>query len=179
MSQVLARRYAKAFVQVAQESDSPHISLDQFLALSSEILAHPQFLELLGRVTTSVEERVGLLTPLLQAIGAKPEVSSFLRVLAQNGRLGILSGVATAVRDLANKAAGIQVVQVQSAATLTKAEQQRLQNTLSETLKSQVQLQVAEQPELLGGLLIQIGSTVYDGSLRGRMNRLRSELTKE
>lgn len=179
MSQVLARRYAKAFVQVTRESDEPQISVEQFLSLSSEILAQPRFLELLARVTTSTEERLNLLTPLLQAMAATSSVSSFMRVLAHNGRLGLLAAVAAAVRELANQAAGIQVVQIQSAAALNKAEQQRLQTTLSTALKSQVQLHMAEQPELLGGLRIQIGSTVYDGSLRGRMNRLRTELTKE
>lgn len=104
-------------------------------------------------------------------------VGNFLGVLNQNNRLDLVRAVAAAYRDLLDKRAGRTRVTVRSAVPLTDEQQAELRRTLSGALHKDPVLDLRTDPDLLGGMVVQVGDKVYDTSVRSRLDALRSQLT--
>jgi F-type H+-transporting ATPase subunit delta len=94
-------------------------------------------------------------------------------------RIGFLPEIADAFAMLADQSRGTKQVAVTSAAALNHAEQERVRARLRELLKRDVEITFQTEPRLLGGLQIRIGSTLYDSSVRSRLNTMQTILTKE
>jgi F-type H+-transporting ATPase subunit delta len=103
-------------------------------------------------------------------------VCNFVGVLNKNGRLALLPEIQRAYQALQDKAAGRVRVTVKSAVPLGEPQQQALVSKLTATLKQQPVLNLVVDPELLGGLIVQIGDRVLDTSVRTRIQSLRSQL---
>lgn len=99
-----------------------------------------------------------------------------LTVLTKNNRLNLLAGIAAAYRQLLDDRAGRVRVKVIAASPLSEAQQSALTSTLTTMLKQQPVLAVRVDPELLGGMIVQIGDRVIDTSVRTRLNNLRTQL---
>jgi F-type H+-transporting ATPase subunit delta len=97
-------------------------------------------------------------------------------VLAHNGRLDLFAGIAAAYHDLIDKRSGRVRVKVTAAAALSETQRAALSSTLAELLKQQPMLQVRVDPELLGGMIVQVGDRVIDTSVRTRLHTLRTLL---
>jgi F-type H+-transporting ATPase subunit delta len=104
-------------------------------------------------------------------------VRNFIGVLNQNNRLDLLKGVAAAYRDLLDRQAGRVRVLVRSAAPLADDQQRELREILTASLRKEPVLDLRTDPDLLGGMVVQIGDKVYDGSVRTRLEALRTQLT--
>jgi F-type H+-transporting ATPase subunit delta len=117
--------------------------------------------------------------PILEA-SLKDTVSPLLRkfvgVLNQNNRLDLLPAIASAYREALDERAGRVRVWVRSAAPLGDSERDDLRRTLAQSLGKEPILAIRVDPELLGGLLIQVGDRVYDSSVRSRLDALRTQL---
>ncbi|MCE9563713.1 MAG: ATP synthase F1 subunit delta [Planctomycetes bacterium] len=99
-----------------------------------------------------------------------------LTVLTKNNRLNLLAGIAAAYRQLLEERAGRVRVKVTSAVALTDAQKSALTSTLTAQMKQQPVLVLRVDPELLGGMIVQIGDRVIDTSIRTRLNTLRTLL---
>lgn len=103
-------------------------------------------------------------------------IQGLLDVLTRNGRLDLLRGIDAAYRQLLDQRAGRVPVRVTSAVELTEPQRAALTQTLSEVMTQQPLLQVKVDPDLLGGLVVQIGDRVIDTSVRTRLRSLRNRL---
>jgi F-type H+-transporting ATPase subunit delta len=117
--------------------------------------------------------------PVLAALhgSVSPLLGNFLGVLNQNNRLDLLRPIAAAYRDLLDKRAGRVRVVVRSAVPLSDEQQDDLRRTLADSLHKEPVLNLTTDPDLLGGLVVQVGDTVYDTSVRSRLEALRTQLT--
>ena len=119
----------------------------------------------------------------LEAILARTQTSkvaaNFLRVLVTNYRMGLLGEIGTAFLKIANDRLGIVQVKVFSATNLSEPQQQALRNRFHEVTGKQVDMEFRLDGDLLGGVLAQIQSTVYDGSVRGHLERIREQLMEK
>lgn len=171
----LARRYAGALFQAAKDSGAVD-------GIESD----------LGMVTYSLEQVPQLQDvmthPLIPAARKKQIVSSifkgkvqditldFLFLLVDKQREEIIGDVETEYVNLANEFHNIQTVQVTSAVPLTDDEKAQLRDKLGQFTGKTVELQLAESPDLIGGVIVQIGDTIIDGSVRGNLTALREKL---
>jgi len=101
---------------------------------------------------------------------------NFLRVLLSNYRMPLLEEAVQAYRKIANDRLGIAQVTISSASDLSEAERESVAARFNKLTGKQVELEFRIDRELLGGILAQIGSTVYDGSVRGNLARIREQL---
>lgn len=175
--QPVARVYAEALLEIARERG-------QIDAIGTEL---QEFAEL---VSLDAEIRNCLETPVLEPAMQKqvlsralegqvqPVLVDFLCLLIDRGRIGVLGEVAGAYRELADQAAGRQRVQAVSAEPLDAPMQERLLNVLHRRLQRECVLETSVQPDLLGGLTLSIGDTIYDGSLRNRLQRVRHAMMR-
>lgn len=170
----LARRYAEAFIEAAGDS-------------------LPDAREALGTCGTLLAETSGamwmLIDPSLSADSREqivsrtfegrclPVVTGLLKTLARHGRLSILTSVLRQLDVVLGLRSGKVEVIVRTAVPLEVDSREELTQTLSQLCKGSPALQEQVDPSLLGGLIVQVGDTVYDGSIRGRLADLADKMT--
>lgn len=103
-------------------------------------------------------------------------LSNFIGVLNKNGRLDLISEIHTAYQSLQDDSMGRVRVQVKTAVPLGDEQQQALASTLAAALKKQPVLNLQVDPDLLGGVVVQVGDRVIDTSVRTRIQTLRAQL---
>jgi len=122
-------------------------------------------------------QKVGFLDTLNQKLRLRMELRNLLAVLIDNGRIGHVSAVAEAYRRLLQQQLGIRQAEVVTARELTAEERTSLAAEIGKLAGTRVEASYKLDPTILGGTIVRIGSTVYDGSVRGRLDRLKAALT--
>lgn len=179
MNGPLARRYATALADVAIEqnqADTIKAGLASFVQAFGESEDLRNFLETPGldprtkrRAIEKIAERMEL-----------PEaVRNFLWIIVDHRRTEILREVETAFHEELNERLGIAEAEVISARPLNDSEKQELLAALEQRTGKKIEAQFREDKELLGGAVVRVGSTVYDGSVREQLSRLREQLDME
>jgi F-type H+-transporting ATPase subunit delta len=104
-------------------------------------------------------------------------VSSFLGVLLENGRISLLDRVALVVADFVRARLGREIATIETPVPLSDDESDRLVHRLGAKLGVTLIPKVEMKPELIGGLRVRVGDTMYDASVAGNLAGLRDELT--
>jgi len=174
----VARRYAQALFELLDVSsiEPTRVALtglgqaiEDSVALR-HVVASPSF---------GSEEKIAVLAELGSRLGCPPVGKTFLAQLVKKNRVGFLPEIAEAFARLADASKGTLQITVSSAAATSPAEQDRISTRLREMLKRQVEVTFQTDPNHLAGLQIRLGSTVVDSTVRGRLQAMRSLLTKE
>jgi F-type H+-transporting ATPase subunit delta len=168
--------YAEALLGVAARDGRAEEVGDELDALVTGVLdKHPRVAAFLDSPAVSRRTRGPVLAAALGET-ASPVVRNFLGVLNQNNRLDLLRAVAAAYHDLLDKRAGRVRVTVRSAAPLTDDQQRELRESLAVSLGREPVLDLRTDPDLLGGMVVQVGDKVYDSSVRTRLAAFRTQL---
>jgi len=174
---IFASRYARAFAESIAEKklDPAQVSgqLDDFAYAWKE---SPELRLVFENPVFPAVQKVAVLDKLNEKIGLSPLVRNFLAVLIDHDRIGAFEEVVTEYRREMDRRQGIVEVSVVAARQLGDEERKSLEATVGELAGGRVKATYREDPELLGGVIVTIGSTVYDGSVRGRLDRLKDEL---
>jgi F-type H+-transporting ATPase subunit delta len=120
--------------------------------------------------------KLGVLKAIAGRMGCSHVTLNFLQVLMSHYRLPLLDEVIQAFRNIAYARLGIVRVNISSATALSPEEKQLLQARFNQLTHMQSELEFHLNGQLIGGLVAQIGSTVYDGSVRGSLDRMRDQL---
>ncbi|MFQ5730646.1 MAG: ATP synthase F1 subunit delta [Planctomycetaceae bacterium] len=170
----VARVYAEAFLDAfAEEAQA---GLDEFASFASDVLAaNPEFESILLSPHIGRDEKLGMIERVVAPFGSET-FTSFLRVLARHDRLDLLPMILQEAGIQQERRDGKQRVQVRSAVSLSEETLQSIRDQLDQTLPFEPVLVPSVDESLLGGIVIQIGDTVFDSSLRNRMQQLRTRL---
>ena len=173
-----ATRYARALLDVAiQESDPAKIERD----LSSFVTMVESSAELKRALLSPrvpPDRRRSLVTALLEQSGAELPLVKLLGMLADRSRLDLLHDLLDVYRERQLAHQNIVKGTVTSAAPIAPEHVAALERSLSGATGKQVQLDVALDPALIGGVVTRIGSTVYDGSIRTQLARMKQQLVE-
>jgi len=169
-----ARRYAEAAFQVAMRDDTLETWRSD-LDTAASVAADERALTVLANPSVPAERRSAMLTQLLGGRISQP-VQNLIQLLLRRGRIEELPRVAAEFRRLDDERQGITHATATTAATLTPDEVQALTTRLEETTGGRIALDVQVDPSLLGGLIVRVGDRLIDGSVRGRLERLRNRL---
>jgi len=182
----LAARYARAFADVVMEQSGGPTSRGNKLDLAkvqqqlddfAEALAGSgELREALTNPAISLETRIAVLDAVAHRMSIGSKVRNFLAVLTDHGRLSALGEILTQYRLEINRRSSISEAEVVSARRLEERERAELENNAAELAGTAVHATFREDESLIGGAIVRIGSKVYDGSVRGRLNRLRERL---
>jgi len=177
MAIAIASRYARALADVVGRSGEYSAALRGLEDFAATYGESADLRELFETPAVTLAEKGKVLDALVKRLAVTPVAGNFLRVLAANYRMGLIREVAQAFRNVANDRLGIVEVRISSAHALSEAERKSLSARFRELTHHEVQLEFRLEPELLGGIRAQIGSTVYDGSVRGQLQRIGRRLT--
>jgi F-type H+-transporting ATPase subunit delta len=173
----LARRYARALVDVAQAS-GPQAMLelrDELQAFAPQLQSHEGLRRALEHPALPAEQKKRVVLALAESAGATPLLRKLVELLAARNRLQLLPDVAGAYAELASAAQGIVTAEVVSATPLPDAQKQALVAALGGG-GGGVELRTEVDPALVGGLVVRLAGRTYDGSVRARLAALRQRL---
>lgn len=172
--QYLGTVYAKALLGAAEKAGQVDRVLEELESLQNDVFKKLPTLRLtLSSPRVSQEEKVALLE---KAFAGKMSglLLNFLKVATHHDRLNALPEVLQSYRKLYNESQGRLEVTVKAAYPLSNPLRERIATKLGEVLKKKVSLNVEVDPELLGGLVVRIGDTLYDGSLAAQLQRMKT-----
>jgi F-type H+-transporting ATPase subunit delta len=170
----IARPYAEAAFEVARSDGSLDAWADG-LTLLGAIVEDPQLGEQIGNPKATAAQ----LRDLIFAVageGLSLHLQNLVRLLAVNRRLIVLPDIARLFAQMKTAHEGLRHVQVTSAFAVSDADRDALAERLKAYFGGDVELTVAEDPNLIGGIKVRAGDIVIDGSLRGRLERLSNDL---
>ncbi|MCA9114945.1 MAG: ATP synthase F1 subunit delta [Planctomycetaceae bacterium] len=174
-AQQIARVYADAFLDSAASSGVENV-LEEFTSFQDEVIQpNPEFWVLLTEGVLSVDERLALIDRAIAPV-ASEHFASFLKVLTRHGRMDLLPLILQEAHIRYELRTGRQRVTVTSAVPLSDEQQEQVRGRIRESFEFEPILEPRVDATVLGGLIVQIGDTVYDGSLRTRMKQLRNRL---
>ena len=171
----IARPYAKAAFEYARDANELG-RWSQGFALASRVAADPRIAELIKNPELTAADHASLITDVAGA-SLSPAQANFIKVLAQNHRLLILPEIVAHFEQLRSQIEHTVDVEVVSAVALDAAQAEKLKQALDKRLNARVRMKNSVDSSLLGGAVIRAGDLVIDGSLKGRLERLRTELT--
>ncbi|MFP2901905.1 ATP synthase F1 subunit delta [Corallococcus sp. 4LFB] len=174
----IARRYARAILDVAAEGNRTDAVAEQLNAFAAVVGQSPDLSDVLLNPAYSRAQRNSVVEALLKAMPspAEPALANALRLLVDRSRLGYLPDIARLYRDMADARAGRVRGQVTSAAPLSPDAVSRLQQSLQQLTQRNVVLETKVDPSVLGGVAAQVGGTLYDGTLRTQLEEMRRQL---
>jgi len=170
----LGHVYGQALLGAAEKAGVTEQVMSELDSLVDDVLERlPNLRDLLSAPKVPVEDKERILQKILA--GASPVLVQGLRVMARHGRLDCVRDVRLAFRKLLNELRGRVEVVVRVAAAVSDAELQQIAARLREMLKKDVVLKVEVRPEILGGIIVKVGDTLYDGSIVAKLDQMRSK----
>src|SRR5438876_2947127 len=174
--QHLGTVYAKALLGAAEKMGQADHVVEELEAIVSDVLNKlPQLDALLKTPRLTHEERLPILD---RAFGGRlsPTTLTFLKVVSRHGRLDCLRAIARSARKQLNVARGRVEVHVETAHPLSSPVRERIISRLQELLRREVVISASVNDELLGGLVVRVGDTVYDASVAASL-KLMAQVT--
>jgi F-type H+-transporting ATPase subunit delta len=175
-SQTVARRYASALADVVIEQGESELVKVELSLWAKMILENPALLEAFSNPTIGYEHKRNILNELITRIKVRPTTANFLRTLLRNQRLAELPQVNAKLGQILDERAGVLSAEILSARPVSDSAKSLLEEKLGELTGRKPRLTYRTDESLLGGIVTRIGSTIYDGSVRDQLRRLREEL---
>ena len=173
-----ATRYAKALLDVAiQESDPARIETD-LAAVLAVMNEHAEMRRAMLSPAILQGVRVNVVRALTDHLGMQPPAAKLLALLAARGRLELLPDLVDVYRQRLLMHRNIVRATINTAAPLSAEKVEALAKSLGALTGKQMQLDVDVDPALIGGVVAKIGSTVYDGSIRTQLQRMKKQLVE-
>ncbi|MEO8425413.1 MAG: ATP synthase F1 subunit delta [Actinomycetota bacterium] len=172
--QSAARRYAEAAFEVAVRDDAVDAWRSE-LDLAAAIVADERVGRTLANPSIPLETRIATAETIFGKIVGRP-VLNLIGLMLRRGRIEELPRVAAEFRRLDDQRQGITRATATSALALTPGDVTALSERLEQSTGGRVELDTQVDPNLLGGLVVQVGDRLIDGSVRSRLERLRNQL---
>jgi F-type H+-transporting ATPase subunit delta len=172
-------RYARALAEVAFEENNEDRVVEDLRMFSAIFSKHSELYEVFDSPAIPRDEKEKLLDALLAEHPVTPAASNFLRVLLERNRIHWIRSILDLVIELVNKRRGIVSARIVTAAPLDRDGIGRIEKRLGNiTGKTVVAAAVETDENLLGGMVVSVGNTVYDGSVRTRLEEMKRRLAE-
>jgi F-type H+-transporting ATPase subunit delta len=172
----LAGRYASALFDLARDQRQIESVGNSLEALGQALVDSKEFNELVASPLVSREEAGRAFAALAPQLGLDPITTNFLGVIARNGRKGELRNVIRAFRRLAAEHRGETTAEVVTARPLNDDQLTHLREQLRVRAGRDVNIEAQVDPNILGGIVVKLGSQQIDASIRTKLNRLASAM---
>ena len=175
--QTMARRYASALGDVVLERGEAAEVQAELVQWEEMIQSTPNLLEVLRNPTIGLDQKRAVLNKLIERAQPRQTTVNFLKVLLQNHRLTNLGEINRKFAETLDERAGMVLATVTTARPVTEGSQQQLHARLTDLTGKKVRVDFATDPDLIGGVVTRIGSTVYDGSVRNQLQMIKEKMS--
>ena len=175
----LAERYAGALVDVALEKKQADQVKQELAAFAEMVRDSPELQAFLANPSIARAAKHSAIEQLVARMGASRTLRNYLFVIVDQRRAGMLVEIEQAFSRLLDARQGVTQASVTSATELSAKERAELAAALAKLTGEKVQAQYATEAALIGGAVVRIGSTIYDGSVRTQLERMRARMISE
>ena len=172
----VARRYARALFDLGQDRSRHEALGSELEALAATYEGSPELRQTLENPVFKLAERRAILERLLPRVAPSPEVRSFALLLLERGRINALPAISRSFQQLVDEKLGRVQAIVTSAKPLDATTVAQVQRALERRTGKKVVMATSVDPDLIGGIVARVGDLVFDGSLKSRLEGLRSRL---
>lgn len=172
-------QYATALADIVLEQGAAEPAgkqLQEFLAAYNESAELRNFL---GSPAITRENKHGVIEKLIARLGCSKIIRNFLFVISDNQRIHLLPEIVNTFEEVLRQREGVAEALVISAAEMNEKQKTELVRTLERLSRKKIYPKYRLEPKLLAGVMVRIGDTIYDGSVRTRLNQLRARLAAE
>ena len=174
---MITLRYAHAFEQVvvAEKLDAS-AALSQLRDFSDTFAGSADLREVLMDPSIPKEQKLKVLDAIGGKIGMFPQVRNFVAVITEHDRLHELNEIITEYASAADADSGVSDAEITTALPLNDQDRQQLETEVGKLAGGSVRATYLQDATLLGGVIVKLGSTVYDGSVRGQLAQMKQRL---
>lgn len=177
ISQTLARRYAQALLALGQE-DGNFAKYGEELAAFAAAAALPELAEALTNPIYPAETRRKVLDGVLAKMGPSNIVKNFLGLLQDKGRIGHVGAINSYYQRLVDEVNNVKRATITTAGPVADAVKSQVQATLEKMTGKTIILEAKEDPDIIGGIVAQVGDLTLDGSVKTQLQNLKESLVK-
>jgi F-type H+-transporting ATPase subunit delta len=170
------KRYAEALFSLAQEQGKAEQWLEA-LGRVREVLSDPTAVLYFSEPRMLADRKLDAINQISGDVDKL--LANFLGLLVERSGTALLPKVIDAFGELLNESIGRVQATVTSATTVTSEQEQRLKDSLSKMLDKDVVLDVNEDPEIIGGVVVRVGDQIIDGSVKTKLQALKQRLERE
>jgi F-type H+-transporting ATPase subunit delta len=175
-SRLTARRYAKALLQIGDKQGNVSQLQQELDTVAEAVTANADLSRLVASPLVLPTKKAEVFETILAAAKVSETLRHFFRVVAEAGRLNLLADIRRTFAEQVDERAGIVEAKVTSAQPLSDAQAKALINSLGSRTGKTIRLTWHQDTSLLGGVKVQVGSTVLDASLQGQLRQLKTQL---
>jgi F-type H+-transporting ATPase subunit delta len=172
-------QYANALADIALAQGAGEPALKQLADFGAAYAESAELRNFLSSPAVDREAKHGVIEKLVARLGASKIIRNFLFVVADHGRTHILPEIVSTFQDVVRQRQGIAEAEISTPVALSAAQKAEFAFTLERMTGKRVEAKYSLDPALLGGAVVRIGDSIYDGSLRQRLNAMRARLTAE
>ncbi len=173
--------YARAFADVvmaAKNQLDPARALEELHGIEALLKESDPLRRVLENPSIPGDRKRAVLDAITQRLGSTRQVRNFVAVLTDNRRLPLFTEILKQVEQELDARQGFAEAQVSSARQLSGPEKQMLEAEIAKLTGKKVRARYEQDATLLGGAVVQVGSTIYDGSVQGQLERIREQLVE-
>lgn len=175
---VVSRRYAKALVEIVRQDGKLDEIRSELKQIADVIGREPGLCNFLCNPAVNFTAKADVLNAVASKLAISDLMTKFLNLLLEKDRLRFLETVLFFYEELSYEIQNRIKVKVVSASPLPDSRREEVIRKLSEITGKQVELILETDPDLIGGLAAQVGSTIYDGTLRNQLSRVKEEILR-
>jgi F-type H+-transporting ATPase subunit delta len=172
-------QYATALADIVLEQGAAEPARKQLADFKAAYAESAELRNFLASPAVAREAKHGVIEKLVARLGASKIMRNFLFVIVDNQRIQFLPEVLASFEQVLQQRQGVAAAHVASALEMNERQRAALVGTLERLTGKRIQAKYSLEPGLVGGAVVRIGDTIYDGSLRNRLNQLRTRLTAE
>lgn len=174
-SNIITRRYASALIESSYEKNAVEAVEKDIVALE-KIVAYEEFFRFIKNPAISVQEQTNVLNAIFSKLTVHELTKNFLLTLVQNRRFYLLDSVLASFHAVLAQYRGEIQADVKTAMPLTKTQKDQLQKELSQSIGRPVNITDTVREDLIGGVVVTIGSRMIDDSIKGKIERLAERM---
>jgi F-type H+-transporting ATPase subunit delta len=175
----VANRYAKALADVVVANGTAEAVKTELATFTIMVSESVDLRNFLANPAVARPNKQAVVEKLIERLKGSKTLRNLLLVLVDNRRAGLLREISEAFEEELRARLGVAKAEITSARDLSNEERTELVRTLERMTGKRVEANYSLDPELIAGAQVRIGSTVYDGSVREQLNRMRSRLAAE
>jgi F-type H+-transporting ATPase subunit delta len=172
-------QYANALADIALAQGAADPAVKQLTAFGAVYSDSAELRNVLANPAVPIQEKHGVIEKISARLGASKIIRNFLFVVADHQRTHILPEIVATFQEVIRQRQGVAEAEVSSAVELSAAQKKEMTQTLTRLTGKKIETKYSLDPALLGGAVVRIGDTVYDGSVRSRLNELRARLAAD
>jgi F-type H+-transporting ATPase subunit delta len=172
-------QYANALADVALAQGAAEPVVKQLNEFGTAYAQSTELRTFLASPAVTPEQKHAVIEKIISRLGASKILRNFLFIIADSHRTQLLPEIIKTFEEVLRQRQGIAEAEISSAVELSAAQKKEFATTLAKLTGKKIETKYSLDPALLGGAVVRIGDTIYDGSLRNRLNEMRARLAAE